>query len=525
VSRKTYIALVAALTIVAAVRVASTHRVFSVTIDEPLHLAGGWQWLGGDYTIDISHPPLARVLAALPLRFAALPDPPPGSDVEQGNAILYAGDRYEKTLARARIGNLVLLIAGILAVAALARRAFGDLVSVIATALYTNLPPLLAHAGFVTTDMAVTAALPLAILALDLFLESPTPKRAMLLGAAMAMGVLGKFSFIVYFPAAAIVLIAVRWRVRTTLRGIAIAIATAFVLIWAGYQFKVGTMGSVFRTATFFVEQAAPEPLRPAARWIALHVPIPAPALPVGIAFLKMHDNQGHEAFLLGERSAEGWWYYFPVLVFFKTPLPFLALALGGIALALRRRIAIEHALMPLAILIVGMTGSINIGVRHVLPMYASLAIVAAFATVELWRLTARRPFAKLAFAALMLWLFLGPAAAHPDYLAYFNEAAGRKPARIAVDSNLDWGQDVLRLERAARELKIGKVWIAYSTSAFFEHHAIPADGLPPQRVSGWIAAGETPLAMHPREYEWLTRYEPVRRIGKSMRLYYVPPQ
>jgi 4-amino-4-deoxy-L-arabinose transferase-like glycosyltransferase len=513
----------AALTIVAAVRVASTHRVFNVTIDEPLHLAGGWQWLGGDYTIDISHPPLARVLAALPLRFAALPDPPPGSDVEQGNAILYAGGRYVKNLARARMGNLLLLIAGILAVAALARRAFGEVVSVIATALYTNLPPLLAHAGLVTTDMAVTAALALAILALDRFLESPDRERAILLGAAMALGVLGKFSFIVYFPAAAIVLIAVRWRVQTRVRAVALAIGVAFLLIWAGYQFRIGTMGSVFRTATFFVEQAAPEPLRPAARWVALHVPVPAPALPVGMALLKMHDNQGHEAFLLGERSAEGWWYYFPVVVFFKTPLPFLALAIGGIALALRRRIAVEHALMPIAILLVGMTGSINIGVRHVLPMYASLAIVAAYATVQLWRATTRRPFARLAFAALMLWLFLGPAAAHPDYLAWFNEAAGKNPARIAVDSNLDWGQDVLRLERAARELKIDKVWIAYSTSAFFEHHDLRADGMPPGRVSGWIAAGETPLAMNPRDYQWLTRYEPVRRIGKSMRLYYVP--
>ncbi len=517
--RSTYLAAIAALTILAVVRVASTHRVFNATLDEPTHLVAGWQWIAGNDQIDYSHPPLARALAALPLRFLELPDPPRDMGASNaGNYLLYYGDRYLKHLARARLGNLLLMMVAIAAVAAHANRAFGRGVSVLATALFTNLPPVLGHAGLVTTDMAITAAIPLALFALDLYLERATWKRAVFLGAAIGFGVLGKFSFLLFFAVTAIVLIVVRRKAAALLphsRALLVAI-TAFVVIWGGYRFDVSPIGDYFYGAAFFAEHAVPKSMQTEARWFADHVPIPAPGLAAGLAMLLYHDSGGHLAFLLGEKSETGWWYYFPVVFFFKTPLPFLLLAAIGIVLMIRRRAAIEHVLIPLAILLVAMTGSINIGVRHILPVYGSLAIVAAYATFTLRR--------RMITWALLGWLIFGVAAAHPDYLAYFNEAAGKNPARIAVDSNLDWGQDLLRLERLARELQMQKVWVLYSTIALYEHHAIPADRLPDfQPVSGWVAVGETPMALWGDRFAWLEAYEPVRRVGKSMRLYYVP--
>lgn len=528
-SRRTYIALIAALTIIAAVRVASTHRILSTTTDEPVHLAGGWMWLEDNYTIDMQHPPLARVLCALPLRMAGLPDPPPGPDADRGNFLLYHGDRYLKNLARARIGNLVLLIVAILAVAAQARRLFGRGVAVMAALLFSNVPSVLAHAGVITTDMAVTAAIPLALLALDVFLEAPSRKRAAMLGAAIGVGLLAKFSFVLYFPAAAAVLFVLRRRSAPRESGgraalhFAIVVAAAFLVWWAGYRFDFKPAGKVFYGASFFVEHAVPEPIRAKVRWISDHVPVPAPAWFVGMSILALHDKEGHLTYLLGETSMKGWWHYFPVVFFFKTPLPFLLLAAAGIFFVIRDRRGIEHAFIPLAILLVAMTGSINIGIRHILPMYASLAIVAGYATVELWR-RARGPFHILGMSAMMAWLFIAPAMQHPDYLAYFNEAAGRKPWLIVADSNLDWGQDVVRLEKAMRELNIDRVWIRYSTGSEIEKHGIKTDPLPDHPVSGWIVVGETPFSLWRERMTWLEQYEPVRRIGKSMRLYYVRP-
>lgn len=503
--RWSYIAAVAALTILAAVRVASTHRVFSETIDEPVHLAMGWKWLGGDQTGDISHPPLARMLFALPLTLAEVPDPPKGDDVEQGNFLLYHGDRYLKHLARGRLGNLLMLIAAILAVAEQARRTFGRTVAVIAVALYSNLPPLLAHAGLMTTDMAVAAAIPLALLALDRFLEAATTKRALVLGAAIVFGILSKFSFLAYFPAAALILILVRRPPRPRARAIAMVLLVAFVAVWAAYHFDFGTMSEVFYGAGFFVAKAAPDVLATPVRWIADHVPIPAPALPTGLALVQ---NQRTES-LITDRN-------FALILLVKTPLAFLLLAAIGIVLTIKQRRGHEHVLIALAILLLAIPTAINNGVRHILPLYGPLAIVAALAVVHFRR--------SLLTHAAVAWLVLAGFKAHPDYLAYFNEFAGKRPARIAADSNLDWGQDVVRLERVAREMKLEYVWIRYATNARFDRHSIPGRPLPDhQRVAGWIAVGESSWAMEHDRIAWLDAYEPVRMVGKSIRLYYIP--
>ena len=523
--RQVYVAAIATLTIIAVVRVASTHRVFNATVDEPVHLAAGWMWLSGSYNIDLGHPPLGRVLSALPLRLAGLPDPPVTDDASRGHFLLYHGDRYLKNLARARTGNLVLLIVAILAVAGQARRTFGEAAAICATALFTNLPPILAHGGLMTTDMAITAALPLAVLALDRFLESPTLERGVVLGAAIGVGVLAKFSFLVYFPAAALVVVmrssGPLARVRLAVRSLPAVLLVAFLVTWGGYRFDFRPVSRVFPNASFFLQMMVPEEARLKVRQFSDNVPIPAPALLIGIGILRLHDHGGHQAYFLGETAIKGWWHYFPVVFFFKTPIPFLTLALGGIALAFRRRRGVEQALIAVVILLVAMTSSINIGVRHVLPIYAPLSILAGPAAIALWR--ARAPFGKLTLSALVIWLIVGVAVHHPDYLAWFNEAAGRRPWLITTDSNLDWGQDLLRLEKAMREMQIERVWIRYSTGAPFERHSIAHDLLPDHPVSGWIAIGETPISFFPDRVAWLTSRKPVRRIGKSIRLYYVP--
>lgn len=230
---------VAALTILAVVRVASTHRTFSATVDEPIHLASGYEWFKGELTTDMTHPPLARVLGALPLRLEGLPYPQPTNMVERGNQLLYAGDHYVKNLARARMGNLVLLIVAILTVAAWARRAFSREVALASVALFSSLPLLLGHAGLITTDLSVAATLPLALLALERYLEEPTWKRGTFLGLAVGLGLLSKFTFIVFFPPSVLAMLLVRRPLRARWATALGALLLAFVMVWAGYRFDV----------------------------------------------------------------------------------------------------------------------------------------------------------------------------------------------------------------------------------------------------------------------------------------------
>lgn len=497
--------LLTLITIVAMARVATTHRVFTQTIDEPAHVAAGYAYLSGEgYTVDASHPPLARILMALPLKMEGIPASSHPDFVNRGNEVLYHHDDARTHVQRARFGNLLFLSIAIVCTALWARRVFGDAISLIAAALLACLPPFLGHAGLATTDAPAAAMIVAALFALVVALERPTARNAILLGLAIGAGVLSKFSFVAFFPVTALAV----WltvRIKPAMRVMAIAIVTAALVIWAGYAFDFGRAPADYAG---FAEVMLPDALA--------RLPLPAPMLFVGMGIVKMHNSAGHNSYLFGDVSNDGFWYYFPVLLFFKTPLPFLAFALRG---AFSRK-TLQLTLPALAILGVAMSTDINIGIRHILPLYPMLAIIAAYGIAALWR-------ERLFVVAMLAWLVIGTSLAHPDYLAWFNEAAGAHPERIAVDSNLDWGQDVWRLRNFLREQKAPEVSVLYAGNAWLFAHGIhaPRQLRPYTPQQGWIVVSETALALQGRngEYRWLTDVYRYSRVGKSLRVYYVP--
>ncbi|HWS70920.1 MAG TPA: hypothetical protein VN605_02350, partial [Thermoanaerobaculia bacterium] len=379
---------------------------------------------------------------------------------------------------------------------------------------------LLGHAGVATTDIALAAMLPLALLALDSWLTAPTWRRAALLGAAIGLAALAKYSCMLFLPVMALALLVVR-RPRIRWRHLPLVFCVTILVIWAGYRFETGTLADAYHGHVDITSQV-PRVVQKPFEWFRTHVPIPAPLFLDGMALLRFHNGVGHPAYLFGDVRTGGWWYYFPVIFFFKTPLPFLILTLCGAVILLRRRIGVELVAMPLALLLSVLPSAINIGVRHILPIYPLLCVVAAAGAVELWR--ARRK-GRIAIAALLAWMFVGVALAHPDYLAWFNEAAGAHPERIAVDSNLDWGQDIARLARAVRKHHIETIHVLCLTTVDFRAHGVPAEPLlPGERPKGWIAVSETALRLSADadQYRWLDHEQPVERVGRSIRLYLV---
>jgi hypothetical protein len=522
-----------ALASIASLRIAATYPVFSHTFDEPAHIACGMEYLDkGVYRLEPQHPPLARAAAAMGayltgIRYPGHSDAPsPEFEMSsRGLAILYSGGHYDRTLMLARLAILPFFWIACLVVYGWGKRYFGPAAAAVAVFFFSFLPPVLAHAGLATTDMALTAFLGATFLTALAWTESPTPRNAVWFGVAGGLAILSKFSCLAFFPVCAG--LALLWYVveerpavgalgRAAARripGLCLAGAIAFLLVWAGYRFSFGK-----------VDFAS--------------IRLPFPELFQGIQAVAKHDREGHISYLLGKISLFGFWYYYPVVLAVKTPLGFLALAAAGVALALRRRGALRHARLPLAfaagILAVGFFSHINIGVRHILPVYIGLSIVAAAGAVHVFGEPQAPKWLRYGLLAAALWFAGSSLLSHPDYLAYFNELAGAEPEKILVDSDLDWGQDVKRLSQRLREIGAAEVYCAiFANGSFEKEHGFPPtyQALPAQPGPGWNAIGVSNWKLlrlgaggNPRIRIWPDRARPVERIGKSILLYYFQP-
>lgn len=313
----------------------------------------------------------------------------------------------------------------------------------------------------------------------------------------------------------------------------AIALAVCGLVVWGSYCFSTGTIEDRANRAKVQLDELF-EWLPASLRTVAVRAPLPAPEFPLGVEIFRENNEIGRKSYLFGEISHDSWPYYFPVAVGLKTPLPFLALSLLAIVVAVRRYRRDWRVALPIVAVIMIFVSLIparaGLGVRHVLVIYPLLAISAGAAGAMLLR--SRRRVAQIAVVALLLWQGAESAVSHPDYLPYFNQLAGSRPERLLTDSNLDWGQDLLRLQEELRRRKIESFWFKYHGGASVELFDLPHHQLLPRNfpVNGWIAISRTSMTgviEVPRSFSWLERYEPVTVVGKGILLYYiddVPP-
>ncbi len=527
--------LVLVFILVALTRIFSTYSIFSQTYDEPAHIARGMEWLDkGEYTYFLEHPPLAPVMvAAGPYLYGARATSHP-SRFQEGNAILHTDGAYFRNLTLARLGTLPFFILATLTLWLWAKRDFNVAAGLLAAGIFTTLPSTLAHSGLATTDMAFTAMFLLSLFAFRLWLERPALPRSVFLGTALGLVLITKFSALAYFPisAACITLVyasqhgrsrsllSIPW-IRWAGSAAVVALLCGFV-IWSGYRFSFGTAESL--------------------PGVLADLPLPAPEFILGIRTVINHNNEGHLSFLLGEAGRDGWWNYFPVVIAVKTPLAILALLIIGsttIVGRVRSGRGADSRLIPalasLAILGFAMTSNINIGQRHILPIYPFFAMIAGFGAYTLWCKVRPQPIARTVLVLLLIAYGVSTGLAHPNHLAYFNEMAKSHPENVLVDSNLDWGQDIYRLAVRLEERNIDELWSCLHSSHrrpdLVKLGLPPVDKLPPYKErSGWIAVSMTCLKLGTLEppydqYDWLEAHEPVERIGRSIFLYYIPPE
>jgi 4-amino-4-deoxy-L-arabinose transferase-like glycosyltransferase len=460
-------------------------------MDEQNHLARGLAFLRtGDARFSLEHPPLVNSLSALPLLTLPdirLPTDHPSWQAPEGwyafaEQLLWVyNDDVERMVFLARLPIVFLALGLGLIGYRFGRQLWGRAGALIVLIFLLFDPNLLAHGRYSTTDAGGAVFLFLAAYLLWRLWSKPAWHWGYLAAAGLGLGLaLGsKLSNLVFIPVFALLAIVPlyggRWTWRDSGRR-AVQYGSAFliswIVLWALYAFEWGA----FRFQT--------EGLTSLNQWAG-----PLPTFLAGVEQILRVSGGGRMAFLLGEFSADGWWYYFPVAFGVKTPLAVILLFLLAAILLLVYRATRGRALFlvtpALAFLLVSMQSGLNIGYRHLLPMLPFLYTMAAGVTV-LPGLASRpvRPVehvSRIVLYGALLSVLIIDVLLHPHYLSYFNLAAGG-PAnghQVLVDSNIDWGQDLKRLDAWMSENSEDRIKLAWFGTADPAYYGIDYDPLP----------------------------------------------
>jgi len=527
-----WLALSAALLML--VRLAVTIPTFSPTIDEPAHIGAAVSMIEAHKLIAPgSHPPLARLVAAVPLWLggARLPQCRGQTAIgtedlgyDLGARVLAQSESFRALLTQARLAMLIFPLIALLYLYLLANSLSGPAVAAIAVVFLTLDPTFLGHGFWIGNDMAGCAGYLAAVYHGLRWLKNPTWEFAAVTGIALGLAISAKFSCLLAIPTLALLALINRrpWR---RLLGHAILIAAiAFSTLWATYFFNIGSLSDQ-AGLTGSTGNAASESMRQ--QW--QHVPhfiriaiIPMPSFFLALARLMLHNRFGHGAYLNGQVSSRGWWYYFPEVFTLKSTLGFLAALLLAIALATVHRrwrawptIAV---ILPAGVfLTAAMAGNIDIGIRYILPAIPFLYL---FVVQQL-----SRPRWQWILALLMLCSAVEGAALHPDYLSYFNLVAGGPAGgqRFALDSNIDWNQDVYRMAEWIDRNAAGRPYairLNGSRNAWLlarlglNRFAIDA---PPHGHLLFISKN---VRCIDRTLTWLQNHHPIAQIGDSIDVY-----
>lgn len=509
----------------------------SPSYDEPYDVARGYAYArGADLRMQQEHPVLVDGLGGLMLLLMPELTPPeqvPGWD----EAHLYQfsqhlmwrlGHDVDKMVFLVRFP--VVLLAMLLAAmvyrwAAEMHCAAGGL---LALGLLVFNPNIVAHARVFSTDLGAACFGTVALYTWWRWMRTPSAARLAAAALALGLALAAKTSNLTLLALLIVFTLLYglkeRWRWSRLAAAIAVMGGGALLVLWALYRFE----------------------FRPAPHWTGT-VPVPAASYWEALAWLQEQMRLGRSAFLGGQYTDWGWWYYFLVVFLIKTPLPFLGLlalaALLHVARRTRRAPPASAVLWfyPLLYFVTSAFSTLNLGYRHILPVVPAMTLFAA--RVVDWPGLWRRP-GRVALAVLAVWLVVGSAAIFPYHLAYFNELVGG-PAngyRWLVDSNLDWGQGLKHLKRYLDAGGIDDVWLAYFGSGDPGYYGIrhrsvfePGSGRLVPEVNqanpqpGWYAISATvlqgPYSDNPDLFDWFRRHQPTAYIGYSILMYHVEPE
>lgn len=509
--RWVWAAVLGLLTAQAVLVLAMVHRE-SLTFDEDNHMFAGYMmWKTGDFGLNPEHPPLVKLLATVPILREKLWVPPlrgrpfKMESYLDGRDWLARNDGASQRLVFRMRMAVGLLAWGLSLVVFLATREwFGERAALIALTLLVFDPNIMAHSALVTTDMGVTLGFLASLWTFYRFARKPTVTRLLVAGVAMGLLAATKHSGILLAPMLLPIII---WEIaaaqrgersRAALRiigGFAAMVLIAVGVLWAFYGFRYAARPAGLALSTSLADYV--QPLAHFDQSVVMTVArfhlLPESYL-MGLVDVK-RMAQFYPTFALGHVYPHGRWWYFPVAILIKTTLGLLALSALALVAAFAGRIGraceVFYVLAPGAVyLAIAMGSGIDIGTRHILPLFA-LATILAGAGAVAWGTRSRAW--TWAIAALLAAHLGSSLVNYPQQMAYANEAWGgsKNTHKLLSDANVDWGQQLYQVKAWQDRHPGEECWFAYFARPEIDPavYGITCHALP-NADTGWLGEG-----------------------------------
>jgi 4-amino-4-deoxy-L-arabinose transferase-like glycosyltransferase len=455
----------------------------SLTFDEGNHMFAGYMMAHtGDYGLNPEHPPLVKLLAAVPVMGEKLWVPAlQGRDFKMeayldGRDWLARNDgSSQRMVLKMRLAAGLLAIALSLVVFFVAREWFGTTAALVATVLVSFDPNVLAHSALVTTDIGVSMFFLASVYAFYRYVKQPSTTRLIVAGVVAGLLLATKHSGVLLAPMLVLLIVwEVAWapkgtRAQTALRlagALAAIVVIGTVVLWAFYGFRYAARPAGLTMSSTLAEYARPVG-RQSARVIRvigrLHL-LPESYL-FGLADVK-RMAQFYPTFILRKHYAHAVWWYFPVLILIKTTLGLLALLavtvfaiVGG---KLRKPRELAYILIPIGVyLAAAIAAGMDIGARHILPVYVFAFVLAGGGIAALAGQSKRWMWAGV---VLVVAHVVSALAIFPNYMAYANEAWGgaKNSHNLLTDANVDWAQQLYQVKVWQDQHPGEECWFAY---------------------------------------------------------------
>ena len=543
----------------------------SNTWDESGHLLSGYAYLknGIDY-LEPSHPVLGRLIPALPLIFFDLrfePDKVSAQNAPGSNFYPYSlkflfenNTDGKKLLFYSRLSMIALGILLGVYIFIWARMLYGNMGGLLAIFLYVLCPNILAHAGLVTTDFPLTAFFFIALYYLYLLTERISIFRILLVGIALGLAFTAKYSaLLLSLPYMAAFLYLFLKKDIDISKGLSVykknilipavfvlILLTSYLTIWSvyGFDYRADILDAkseqeIEKTVFKWEENKTKSAVLNKALDSIRYFHILPESYIYGLYRFLSRADEGHAAFLMGEYSGHGWWYYFLMAFLIKTPIPVLYLFLGALLFLVRyknKASTVIFLIVPVMLLFfVSTRQHINIGLRHILPIYPLIyVLIGGLININI----SRKRLDGIILTLAMTWSVWTSINIYPYYLAYFNEFIGgpQNGYKYLVDSNLDWGQDLPGLKEYMDRNSIKKIKLSYfgfSDPAYYgiNYKYLPSYSIPEPHIEryyipaeGYFAISATMLQgvyMQNRDlYKVFRETKPIDTIGYSIFIY-----